>query len=69
VGSEMCIRDRYERGGTQADLPPALDEYASAIVSWNSDSIINAIDGTDNAFQNPDGLPRAPTHAKVSVTC
>lgn len=59
----------YERGGTEADKPPALEKYASAIVRWNADSIIGAIDGTANSFQNPDGSPRSPTHAPVSVTC
>ena len=59
----------YERRGTEADLPPALEKYASAIVGWNSDCIIDAIDGTENPFQNPDGSPRQPAHPKVSVTC
>jgi hypothetical protein len=59
----------YERGGTEADISPALEKYASAIVGWNADSIIGAIDGTANSFQNSDGSPRTPTHARVSVTC
>ena len=59
----------YERGGTEADLPPALEKYASAIVGWNSDNIMSAIDGTENSFQNPDGSSRGATHAGVSVTC
>jgi hypothetical protein len=59
----------YERGGTQADLPPVLEKYASTIVGWNSDSIIDAIDGTANPFENPDGSPRDATHDQVSVTC
>lgn len=59
----------YVRGGTEADSPPALEKYASAIVGWNTDSIINAIDGTDNVFQNPDGSPRSPTHGRMSLAC
>jgi hypothetical protein len=59
----------YERAGTQADIPPALEKYASTIVAWNSDSIMAAIDGKDNSFHNPDESFRDPTHAKVSVTC
>jgi hypothetical protein len=59
----------YERGGTEADIPPALEKYASSIVGWNSDSIMGAIDGTDNPFQNPDGTSRGATHAGVTVTC
>lgn len=59
----------YERGGTNAGISPELEKYASTIVSWNAESIISAIDGTENAFQNPNGSPRAPTHAPVAVTC
>jgi len=59
----------YERGGTEADIPPALEKYASAIVSWNSDSIMGAIDGTDNPFQNPDGSARSAKHVNVTCTC
>ena len=59
----------YERGGTEADKPDALEKYASAIVGWNVDSIVAAIDGTDNQFQNPDGSPRTPTHDRVPLKC
>ncbi len=59
----------YIRGGTDADKPLALEKYASAIVGWHSDSIISAIDGKENHFQNPDGSPRGPTHARVSLKC
>ncbi len=59
----------YERGGTEADIPPALEKYASSIVAWNSDSVMGAIDGTDHPFQNPDGTSRGATHARVSVIC
>jgi hypothetical protein len=59
----------YIRGGTDADKPEALEKYASAIVGWNTDSIISAIDGTENLFQKPDGSPRSITHARRSLTC
>jgi antiphage defense system Thoeris ThsB-like protein len=59
----------YERGGTEADKPEALEKYASAIVGWNANSIIAAIDGTDNPFQNPDGSPRQATHTRVALKC
>jgi hypothetical protein len=59
----------YVRGATDADKPPALEKYASAIVGWNSDSIINALDGSVYPFQNPDGSSRLPTHERVSLNC
>lgn len=59
----------YVRGGTDADTPAALEQYASAIVGWNSNSIAAAIDGTDNPFELPDGSLRPPTHTGKSVIC
>jgi len=59
----------YERGGTENDKPSALDRYASAIVGWNSNSIIQAIDGTANPFERPDGSVREPVFAGTSTKC
>jgi|SRR4051795_5468912 hypothetical protein len=59
----------YIRGGTEADVPPALEKYASAICGWNSESIMSAIDGDDNRFELPDGTPRPPTHRKKTTEC
>lgn len=59
----------YARGSTEADKPPALEKYASAIVGWNGDNIISAIDGAQNSFQNPDGSTRPPAHAPVTEIC
>jgi hypothetical protein len=59
----------YARGATEADKPQALEKYSSAICGWNTDSIMAAIDGTENQFQNPDCSVREPTHMKVSVQC
>jgi hypothetical protein len=59
----------YKRGGTEADIPAPLEKYASAICGWDARCIMEAIDGRENPFQNPDGTPRLPSHPPVSVTC
>lgn len=60
----------YVRGGTDADKPAALEKYASTeIVGWKSDSIMAAIDGTENLFQNSDGSPRPAAHPGASLKC
>ncbi|ACK74154.1 Domain of unknown function DUF1863 (plasmid) [Gloeothece citriformis PCC 7424] len=59
----------YIRGGTEADKPPALEKYASAICGWDTNCIMAAIDGTANSFQNPDGSPRQAAHTRTSLTC
>ena len=40
--------------GTDAQKPDALEKYASTIVAWNTDSIVDAIEGEENRFQSPD---------------
>jgi len=48
----------YEHGlKDNVILPQALEKYStSQVVGWDSDSIINAIEGKP-VFQNPDGTP------------
>lgn len=48
----------YVQGAKDSDVPPALNQFAEAIVGWNSDSIMSAISG-ENSFFNADGSPRA----------
>lgn len=59
----------FVRGGTDSDIPKAFEKYGSALVAWNSDSIISAIDGTANQFQNPNGSARPTTHERVALKC
>jgi hypothetical protein len=59
----------YVQGGTEADIPASFEDYGSALVAWNADNIIKAIDGAECAFQKPDGSARAPVHALTTSTC
>ncbi|WP_260440191.1 TIR domain-containing protein [Pseudomonas aeruginosa] len=44
----------WEHGEKECDLPEALKEYADALVGWNGDAIIDAINGKDS-WEKPDG--------------
>ncbi|MEG0938972.1 MAG: TIR domain-containing protein [Comamonas sp.] len=59
----------YERGGTENDLPEPFKKYGDALVAWNSDSVMDAIDGKSDPFQNPDGTPRQPTNHFPRNSC
>lgn len=59
----------YTHGGTEADVPPSFEKYGSALVGWNADNIVDAIDGKDSPFQRPDGTPRTPVHSPKTSTC
>lgn len=59
----------FIRGATDADVPPALEKYASAIVGWNSENIMSAVDGAENPFESADGTPRLPTRPRTTTEC
>lgn len=60
----------FTHGGTQADIPPAFEEFGDALVNWNSGSVINAIEGKDSPFEDPGGrTPREPVHAAPTSRC
>ena len=48
----------YIQGAKDSDIPPALEEFADAIVGWNTENIENALGG-ESIFVNSDGSPRA----------
>lgn len=48
----------YLWGAKNSDIPPALEDAADAMVGWNHDTILNAINGQD-IFTNSDGSTRA----------
>jgi hypothetical protein len=59
----------YAQGGTDAEKPVALERYGSAIVAWNTDNIVDAIEGKSNQFQNSDGTVRAAVHQSTTRVC
>lgn len=59
----------YAYGGTDAEKPKALERYASTIVAWNTESIVEAIEGGNNRFQNSDGTTREAVHDSTTSVC
>lgn len=59
----------FMRGATDADLPDAVADYASAIVGWYKQSILNAFGGK-GVFNNADGTSRPyGSGVRVRFTC
>ncbi|WP_339113973.1 TIR domain-containing protein [Thioclava sp. GXIMD2076] len=50
----------WEQGSNGCEVPEALDEYGDAIVGWNADRIIEAINGEYERFEDPKGQPLPP---------
>lgn len=44
-------------GADGCDLPEALERHADAVVAWNGEAIIDALNGADN-WEDPDGSDR-----------
>jgi hypothetical protein len=59
----------YVYGEKDATLPPNLEKYADYITAWNSDKIIDAIEGREIENTNPDGSPRQSSNNLVYVSC
>lgn len=58
----------YEHGlKDQVEIPENLEKYATSIVGWRSESVIDALNGKGQ-FQNPDGSPRSKEDGGY-VTC
>jgi hypothetical protein len=59
----------YAPGATDADIPPALEDYSTKIVSWDADQIIQALEGTESPFQKADGMARERVAAAPTCRC
>lgn len=49
----------WARGSLDCQVPEPLEKYADAIVAWNRERILRALDG-EQLFENPDGSTRDP---------
>jgi hypothetical protein len=54
----------WANGYSDCDVPDSLKDYADAVVSWNGAQIVDAINGKDNNWHNPDGTVSDPRPIK-----
>ena len=59
----------WARGESQCDVPDALKKYADAVVGWQGNRIIDAIEGRINDWEAPDGTKQPPHTTIPRVTC
>ena len=52
----------WAHGKKECEVPEALDLYYDAVVGWTGNSIMDAIDGKINGWQNADGMPKKPRY-------
>ncbi len=58
----------WAQGSREADVPPNLKKYADAVVGWQSDRVMGAIDGSINNWQNLDGT-NTPKRVIERIKC
>lgn len=46
----------WERGAQGCELPEALERYGDALVGWNGESIVDAINGDSNEWYEQSGV-------------
>lgn len=59
----------YINGANNCDTPEMFKNYGDALVGWNTDRIIDAIEGRINNFQNPDGSNTDDSWNSKRETC
>ena len=59
----------YENGlKEKVDIPENLEKYATSIVGWRADSVMDALGG-NSQFQSPDGTPLPKITAGRNIAC
>ena len=48
----------YINGASDSDVPENFEKYGDALVGWDSNRIIGALNGTINNWETPEGGPR-----------
>ena len=67
-GKDKRIVGVWAHGEYGCEIPEALKKYADAVVGWNGNSIIDAINGLVDGWENPDGSP-IPAHPIKRYSC
>lgn len=56
--SDNRIVGIHIHGENDSKVPDAFEKYGDALVGWDSEHIIDAIEGRSNNFENPNGTTR-----------
>lgn len=59
----------YIDGAKDSDVPESFDKFGDALVGWTSDKIIDALEGKNNNYENPDGSGRQSQYHSSRSEC
>jgi hypothetical protein len=56
-------------GEGYAALPKNFEKYGDCLTGWNSDKIIDALEGHDIGWSDPSGTTSSSSHSVITVSC
>ena len=59
----------FMHGGKDSDIPENLEKYGDGLVGWNSEKIIDGLEGKDVGWCNSSGKPRSAVNVVKRVAC
>lgn len=65
----MRIVGVYAQGGTESDLPKNFQLYGDALVGWQADRVMDAVEGSIDNWSTPDGISIRPPRPIERYSC
>jgi len=59
----------FMHGGKDSDIPENMEKYGDGLVGWNSEKIIDALEGKDVGWCSSNGSPRTPVNNVKRIGC
>lgn len=59
----------FMHGGKEADIPENLEKFGDGLIGWNSDKVIDALEGKNVGWCNSSGTPRMPVNNVKRIDC
>jgi hypothetical protein len=59
----------YVHGASDSDVPENFENYGDALIGWQADKIIDAIDGFIDNMVTPEGEDRLPKYSGDGTNC
>lgn len=59
----------YIRGGAENEIPESLNKYANCVIGWNSEKLIDALEGRYNNWETPEGNTRVSPWNNLRSNC
>jgi len=59
----------YIQGNNDGTIPEALEKFGDGLCGWNTDKIIDLIEGEGTDWENPDGTPRTNKYKPERSNC